>query len=508
MNKILVNIIRKNALNVAIIILFIISAVYMAQFHELWADEAQSWLIARDLSASEILSYIRYEGTPPLWVLTIKLFMYLGISYEKFYIIPIIFMSLGLLFTYSKYDIPWYIKILFPFTYFVFYQTTIVVRSYSLLLLALSLTFYYFPRRYQNPWKYWLSLTYLMGISLHAFLLAGGFWIISLALLIQNKEKIESNQRKNIIISLCLTTINLLLTTIIIMPNSNVGFGGDGGENIFYVIGETTLASSNTIMQVISTIVFVLLISYIEYYRFKQNQDTYVLIESIEKLFIILPLIAFYIVVYAQVRYFSILYFCLFLFLIINKDIPGIKVFLLIMMCIQVTWNISSCKVDYAEKYAYGEEIHDFLVQIDYQNKIVDTINYHITEIMPYFNENPFYHSYHTDKAFYSWNINSGYDDVNQLINNSADIYIIPVVNDKIYNENTLYIKNPTIKAFLNDIDYDKYNVYSFEAILPQKNRINESDTFLIFVNDKVDKEMHEKYIMLNEENRIFTDSY
>ena len=37
-------------------------------YHEKWADEAQAWLIARDLSLPRIFFYeLRYEGSPGLW---------------------------------------------------------------------------------------------------------------------------------------------------------------------------------------------------------------------------------------------------------------------------------------------------------------------------------------------------------------------------------------------------------------------------------------------------------
>ncbi|MGB8724740.1 MAG: hypothetical protein WCD15_18440, partial [Terriglobales bacterium] len=38
------------------------------QYHEKWADEAQAWLIARDLDLRTIWFHeLRYEGSPGLW---------------------------------------------------------------------------------------------------------------------------------------------------------------------------------------------------------------------------------------------------------------------------------------------------------------------------------------------------------------------------------------------------------------------------------------------------------
>ena len=79
-----------------IIGLFLIFSILVAGRHEHWSDEAQSFLLARDNSFLEIFKYIKYEGTPPLWVLVIKIFILFGGTYKTFYILPIIFNTMGL----------------------------------------------------------------------------------------------------------------------------------------------------------------------------------------------------------------------------------------------------------------------------------------------------------------------------------------------------------------------------------------------------------------------------
>lgn len=52
-------------------------------FHEPWFDEAQSWLIARDSSFSELLTLRpHYEGHPPLWTLILSIPAKTGVPYE------------------------------------------------------------------------------------------------------------------------------------------------------------------------------------------------------------------------------------------------------------------------------------------------------------------------------------------------------------------------------------------------------------------------------------------
>ena len=65
--------------------------------HEHWSDEAQSFLLARDTKLSELFHYGKYEGTPPLWFLIIKLFLALGGTYGTFFLLPILFSTIGLI---------------------------------------------------------------------------------------------------------------------------------------------------------------------------------------------------------------------------------------------------------------------------------------------------------------------------------------------------------------------------------------------------------------------------
>ena len=140
---------------ILVFILFVTLALVIGANHEPWADEAQSWIIARDASCGEIIWDIsRYEGTFPLWFLTIKLFISLGLQYEYFFVIPIIISSIGLLVFLKSVDCPKFVKVLLPFSYYVFYQYTIIARSYAYLFLALSLWAAVYKERMNKKFLY------------------------------------------------------------------------------------------------------------------------------------------------------------------------------------------------------------------------------------------------------------------------------------------------------------------------------------------------------------------
>src|SRR5215475_10660293 len=52
----------------AVLVAYSAVVLWALQYHEKWADEAQAWLIARDLDLRSIWFHeLRYEGSPGLW---------------------------------------------------------------------------------------------------------------------------------------------------------------------------------------------------------------------------------------------------------------------------------------------------------------------------------------------------------------------------------------------------------------------------------------------------------
>jgi hypothetical protein len=130
----------ENSLYIFILIAFIVLVSIVSLKHEYWADEANAWLIASDSSIVQLFTkYLHVDGHPALFHLIIKLFQFLGLDYANFRIISILFSSLGIGYFLFKSNYKWYLKALLPFTYFLFYQYSVITRGYCLILLLLSL---------------------------------------------------------------------------------------------------------------------------------------------------------------------------------------------------------------------------------------------------------------------------------------------------------------------------------------------------------------------------------
>lgn len=55
--------------------------LWLTAHHELWRDEADSWLLARDASTGQIFSILPDAGHPPLWYLLLKSFSVAGLGW-------------------------------------------------------------------------------------------------------------------------------------------------------------------------------------------------------------------------------------------------------------------------------------------------------------------------------------------------------------------------------------------------------------------------------------------
>lgn len=113
--------------------------------HEIWYDEAQAWLIARDSpSLPDLFENLKYEGHPFLWH-----FLLFGIT--RFTLDPFwmqvfhILLSTTTVFIFlKKAPFNWLFKTLFIFGYFMIFEYNLISRNYilSVLLLFLACAFY------------------------------------------------------------------------------------------------------------------------------------------------------------------------------------------------------------------------------------------------------------------------------------------------------------------------------------------------------------------------------
>lgn len=140
--------------------------------HEIWRDEWQAWMIARDsASLAQLLRNMTYEGHPPGWYLILFGLSRLtraAAAMQAFHV-AVAATSVYLLARYSP--LPWIQKVLIAFGYFFVYEYAVIARAYALTVLALFALCALFPHRHRNPVPLIVSLAALALVSVYSMII-------------------------------------------------------------------------------------------------------------------------------------------------------------------------------------------------------------------------------------------------------------------------------------------------------------------------------------------------
>lgn len=160
------------------LVYFVVSFIGLLH-HEIWFDEAQAWLIARDsISLADLFHNLRYEGHPFLWH-----FLLFGIT--RFTADPFWMQFLHTLlatttvFVFLK-NAPfnWIFKILFIFGYYMLFEYNAIARSYILGVLLLFLACSLYKQRQQKFLLLALLLALASNVHLFFGVVAACFFLI------------------------------------------------------------------------------------------------------------------------------------------------------------------------------------------------------------------------------------------------------------------------------------------------------------------------------------------
>lgn len=200
--------------------LFIVISFYGLKQHQPWRDEAQAWLIVRDLSVVEVIQQMPYEGTPPLWHFIILPLAKSGLPYESMlYLHYFLGISLVCLFLFFS-PLPKIIKLIVPFNYYFIFEYIIIARNYNLTALILFLIAILYTKRWDKPILYGGLIFLLAWTNVHSLALAGTLFILlcyDLWLKNKNKEKIKKSFWSGFI----LASLGLISAIFIMLPQAN-----------------------------------------------------------------------------------------------------------------------------------------------------------------------------------------------------------------------------------------------------------------------------------------------
>jgi hypothetical protein len=144
-------------------------------WHEPWRDEAQAWLLARDLSIPQLLGHnLRYEGHPGLWYLILWAPAHLHVGYAALGWIAAGIAAAGIYVLLRLAPFPFYLRAVLPFTFFLAYQFAVVARSYVMFPLLCFLIAHVYRLARPRPVVMAVLLGLLANVSVHGTLVAGG----------------------------------------------------------------------------------------------------------------------------------------------------------------------------------------------------------------------------------------------------------------------------------------------------------------------------------------------
>lgn len=466
---------KENQILVFIFAIYLISVIFIGAHHEPWFDEAQAWIIARDNSFVDILKTLSTEGHPFNWYYIIKIFQFCGLSYNYLYLVSIFFSALGVYLFLYKTDFPLLVKALVPFSYPLFYQYTIVSRSYCLIFPTLMIYSYLYRKyRYSNPFLIVGALIFLAGISLHTVVLSFILLMLYLVDLFQSKQfSLKVYYSIPFLIAFyCFTYWYLNIGDRGPIINVSGLFSPDFLYSYCHYVKSLFLMDNEP---VIIGAIFVIVLMFLLFYSF---------FKSIYKSFLlVIGTLSFYIYFVAiKISLWHtdlFLIFCIFLFSLYfkeeYKEISKEKLFyllFLIILLISASYSISTSYYDLKYKYDSSKQIAKMIERSGYIKKKIYAYGFKTHAIQVYFDKKIFINA---EKTWWVWNQTMDsqiYSDIG-LYNPDIILYSTYADNQKVLYD---YLEQNNIK----------YKKMCLDATMYYKHSGNEENGYcLLFLNEE-----------------------
>ena len=221
-NKLFINKENNNkVMHIIITFLYLVLNIYLITNHEAWRDEAQAWVIAKNLSVIDMFKILCTEGHPCLWFLFLMPFAKLGLSFEYISYISLLIMCIAVYVFLESAPFSLLVKIGVLFSSMFLYYNPVVSRVYSLIALLVVLLGKYYKQRLEKPIQYGILIALLFQTHVLVFGLAIG---LTIDLLI---EFFKDKKNKKLLISLLIILFSVICMIIEIMPRSSKVSGID-----------------------------------------------------------------------------------------------------------------------------------------------------------------------------------------------------------------------------------------------------------------------------------------
>lgn len=204
--------------SILILLLFFLLSLIGILRHEIWLDEAQHFLIARDShNLSELFHACRNEGHPVLW--NVLLFFITRFSSDPFYmqLFHILISCITVVFLLRS-DLSLAEKFLVIFGYFFFFEYNIISRNYGLSALMMILLVSVYKNNNAGLTSLAVILFILSQTHLFSLLFSVAFVF---TYLITNRRDLLKQNRKILLASGLIILAGWIIAAIFIIPPGN-----------------------------------------------------------------------------------------------------------------------------------------------------------------------------------------------------------------------------------------------------------------------------------------------
>lgn len=174
------------------LLLYAVLVVFLIYHHEPWRDEADTWLMVRECTLSQVFQRMPYAGTPGLWYLILWPFAQMGFPYITINIVSALFgiASIALLMLFSPFG--FLTNSLIAFSYLFSYEYPVVARSYQVSIFLIFLIAACHRIRFHRPILYSTSIALLANTNVHSLLVALCLSFVYTISLIKRKASVSA----------------------------------------------------------------------------------------------------------------------------------------------------------------------------------------------------------------------------------------------------------------------------------------------------------------------------
>ena len=434
---------------------FVCMGVFAGLHHEPWADEAQSWLIARDNNnLIDLLKAVKYEGTLPTWHLINKAFQLAGLDYDHMFVIPLVFSAIGVILLFFT-DAPLWSKIMLPFSFFVVYQNSVVARQYAMVFPAMMLIVIFYRKRFDVPVRYHLALFLLALTSSFGVVISCSFMLWDFIIML--KKRFDGPAYKKYLLPFFGTGIVILVMSYLSLPPDDCSTA----LNKYSLSKNATNALLFNIENTALRYIFLALMLALFVYYFRR-----ILIQA---LVMTAPLIIFMAVVYQREWHMTYLFFLLVSLLMIFRDDfkkterPFEKpanvlanIMVVMLLAVQCAAGVYSVYYEHQHAYSPAKEIAEFLRPYAGEGAVIDREGFNAIALSPYYDQ-PLYTNDTCGKAYFIWSYNVPND---KLTKEYPDVFVTFRYYEKFGQDYDVYKFDSHMIFKFGELETEPYIVY------------------------------------------------